>query len=70
MTTRPTPPRRPRRRTDVLSLVLGMMAIIYGGAFLWTRMIHPFDRDLISVAAPASLVVIGVIGLLAGGNRS
>lgn len=69
MTTRRTPPRR-RRRIDVLSLVLGLMAIIYGSAFLWTRMVHPFDRDLISIAAPASLVIIGVIGLLASGSRS
>ncbi|QGF22540.1 hypothetical protein [Raineyella fluvialis] len=70
MSGRRTPPRRSRRRTDVLSLVLGLLAIIYGAAILWTRMVHPFDRELISIAAPAALVVIGVIGLLAGGNRS
>ncbi|WOQ17929.1 hypothetical protein [Raineyella sp. W15-4] len=69
MSTRHTTPRRPRRRADVLSLVLGLLAIIYGGAMLWTRMVHPFDRDLIGIAAPACLVIIGVIGLLASGNR-
>lgn len=70
MSTRPTPPRDPRRRrTDVLALVVGLMAVVYGCAVLWTRMVHPLDPDLLSVAAPATLVVVGLIGLLAGGSR-
>ncbi|WOP18767.1 hypothetical protein [Raineyella sp. LH-20] len=68
MSTHRTPPRRPRR-ADVLSLVLGLLAIIYGAAILWSGMVGPIDRDLVSIALPAALVVIGVIGLVAGGNR-
>ncbi|SDB89372.1 hypothetical protein GA0111570_106229 [Raineyella antarctica] len=67
MSTRPTPPPgRRRRRTDVLSLVLGLMAVMYGGAILFSRMVHPIDPGLLSVAAPASLVIVGLIGLIAG----
>ena len=71
MTSRPTPPPVPRRRrTDVLALVVGLMAIMYGAAVLFSRMVHPIDPALLSIAAPASLVVVGLIGLLAGGNRN
>lgn len=63
-------PRGPRRRTDVLALVVGLMALMYGGGLLFSRMVHPIDPALLSVVAPASLVLVGLIGLLAGGNRS
>ena len=71
MTSRPTPPAGPRRRrTDVLARVVGLMAGMYGGAVLFSQMVPPIDPALLSIAAPASLVVVGLIGLLAGGNRS
>ncbi len=59
-----------RRRTDVLSLVIGLMAIIYGSVLLFSQLVHPIDPELLGIAIPASLVVIGLIGLLAGGNRT
>lgn len=63
-------PRRPRRRTDVLALVIGLMAVMYGAGLLFSLMVHPIDPSLLSVAAPASLVLVGLIGLLAGGSRN
>ena len=68
MSTSPTPPRR-RRRVDVLALVVGLMAVAYGSLVLFSRMVHPLDPATLSIAAPATLVVVGLIGLIAGASR-
>lgn len=62
------PPRRPRR-IDVLALVVGLMAIVYGVGVLFSRMVHPMDPAVLSIAAPATLVIVGLIGLFAGASR-
>ncbi len=69
---RPAPGRvRDRRRgVDVLALVVGLLAVAYASSLLLVMLRGPIDPSLIGVVAPASLVIIGLIGLMAGSGKS
>ena len=59
-----------RHGMDVLALVVGLLAVAYASSLILVMLRGPIDPSLIGVVAPASLVVIGLIGLLAGSGKS
>ncbi|HEY9292915.1 MAG TPA: hypothetical protein VIP98_16670 [Microlunatus sp.] len=59
------------RRPDTVSLILGLLttALALGG--LWLSFGgHQFDWSTLKIAAPLTLVLIGIIGLAASRPRS
>lgn len=58
------------RRPDTVSLILGLLttALALGG--LWLSIGGTVDWSTLKVAAPLTLVVIGIIGLAASRSRS
>lgn len=58
------------RRLDAVSLILGLLttALALGG--LWLSVGGAVDWSTLKVAAPLTLVVIGIIGLAASRSRS
>ena len=57
-----------RRQVDVLSLVVGLTAVVVGVALLWTTFLHTPVSLVVKIAVPAALVVVGIIGLLTARN--
>lgn len=51
------------KRLDVFSLVIGLMLAGMAGVALWFNIAGWINWDAILVAAPLSLVVIGILGL-------
>lgn len=54
----------PRRRSDVVGLLTGLMACALAGLGLWAAF-GTVAWSVVAVAAPIVLVVLGVVGLLA-----
>lgn len=57
------------RRVDVVSLVVGLLLTAVAGLGLWAALGQTVDWDLIKVAAPLVLVVVGIVGLSLSRNR-
>ncbi|HSN11142.1 MAG TPA: hypothetical protein VLS51_03400 [Propionibacteriaceae bacterium] len=57
-----------RRSVDVLSLVVGLTAVVVGMALLWTTFLATPVSLVVKIAVPAALVGVGIIGLLAARN--
>ena len=57
-----------RRPVDVLSLVVGLTAILVGLVLLWTTFLATPTALIVKIAIPAALVGVGIIGLLAARN--
>lgn len=57
-----------RQPTDVLSLVVGLSALLVGGALLWATFVATPTALIVKIAVPVALVLIGIIGLLAARN--
>lgn len=58
-----------RPRTDVTALVAGLLACTLAGLGLWGAF-GVIAWSVVAVVAPVSLVVVGVIGLLASRERT
>jgi len=58
------PQRRLRHPRDVVALVVGLVLTAVAGGALWRALVGPLDWSVLATAAPLSLVVIGVVGLL------
>jgi len=56
------------RPVDVLSLVVGLTALVVGFALLWTTFIATPTALIVKIAVPAALFAVGIIGLLAARN--
>jgi Cu/Ag efflux pump CusA len=57
-----------RRPVDVLSLVVGLTAVLVGIALLWTTFLATPTALIVKIAIPVALVGVGIIGLLAARN--
>lgn len=57
-----------KQQVDVLSLVVGLTAVIIGLALLLTTFYGTPTSLIVKIAIPAALVGIGIIGLLAARN--
>ncbi len=57
-----------RRPVDVLSLVVGLTAVVVGMALVWTTFLGTPVSLVVKIAVPAALVGVGIIGLLAARN--
>ena len=57
-----------RRPVDVLSLVVGLTAVVVGLALLLTTVAATPTALIVKIAVPAALIVVGIIGLLAARN--
>lgn len=51
------------RRVDVVALIAGLLLTAVAGCSLWVSFGGSIDWRLVRVAAPLSLVVVGVLGL-------
>lgn len=58
------------RHLDVVALVFGLLLSAIAGAALWRSFVGPLDWELLKIAAPLALVVVGVLGLALSRNRS
>ena len=58
-----------RPRTDVVALVVGLVAVALGALGLWAAF-GTVDWGAVAVAALASLVVFGLVGLIASRGKS
>ena len=58
------------RRPDSVSLVLGLLATALAIGGLWLSFGGNLDWSTLKVAAPLTLVLIGIIGLAASRPRS
>jgi hypothetical protein len=58
------------KRPDAVSLVLGLLATLLAVGGLWLSIGGNVDWSTIKVAAPLTLVLIGIIGLAASRPRS
>jgi Cu/Ag efflux pump CusA len=57
-----------RQPTDVLSLVVGVSALLVGVSLLWATFIATPTALVVKIAVPVALVLVGIIGLLAARN--
>ncbi|MET0694003.1 MAG: hypothetical protein ABWY56_08725 [Propionibacteriaceae bacterium] len=57
-------------RVDVVALVFGLLLTAVGAGALWLAIAGSLDWQLVKVAAPLALVVVGVLGLAFSRNRS
>jgi len=57
-----------RRPVDVLSLVVGLTALVVGLALLWATFVATPTALIVKIAVPVALVGVGIIGLLAARN--
>jgi hypothetical protein len=58
------------KRVDVVALVAGLLFTAVASASLWLAFTGSIRWDLLKVAAPLTLVVVGVIGLALSRNRT
>jgi hypothetical protein len=58
------------RNVDVVALVFGLLLSAVAGAALWQSFLGPLDWELLKIAAPLALVVVGAVGLALSRNRS
>ncbi|SDT02359.1 hypothetical protein [Microlunatus soli] len=59
-----------KRRPDAVSLILGLLTTALALAALWLSLGGSVEWSTLKVAAPLTLVVIGIIGLAASRSRS
>jgi hypothetical protein len=57
-----------RQPIDVLSLVVGLSALLVGIALFWATFVATPTALIVKIAVPAAFVLVGVIGLLAARN--
>jgi len=57
-------------RVDVVALVFGLLLTAVGAGALWLAFAGSLNWQLVKVAAPLALVVVGVLGLAFSRNRS
>lgn len=58
----PTPTRS--RHRDAVALIAGVLMILLAAGVLWMAFGGPLDPIVLKLAAPFSLVLIGILGLL------
>jgi hypothetical protein len=58
------------RNPDVVALVFGLLLSAVAVAALWQSFVGALDWELLKIAAPLALVMIGVLGLALSRNRS
>jgi hypothetical protein len=58
------------KRVDVVALVAGLLLTGVAACSLWLTFTGSIDWEVIRVAAPLVLVVVGVLGLALSRNRS
>lgn len=58
-----------RPRLDVVALIVGVLLVGVAGCALWYTYTERISWQLLRVAAPLTLVVIGVLGLSLSRNR-
>lgn len=58
------------KRLDVTSLIVGLLLTGVAGVALWQSVVGHVDWRAIKIAAPLTLVVLGIIGLTLSRNRS
>jgi hypothetical protein len=59
-----------KRRPDTVSLVLGLLATLLAIGGLWLSFGGRLEWSTLRIAAPLTLVLIGIIGLAASRPRS
>lgn len=57
------------KRLDVTSLIVGLLLTGIAGVALWQSLVGQVDWRAIKIAAPLTLVVLGIIGLSLSRNR-
>lgn len=57
------------RRVDVVSLVVGLLLTALAGLALWWSFGTAVNWDVVKVATPLILVVVGIVGLSLSRNR-
>ena len=58
-----------RTKPDVVSLIFGVLITAIALLALWTSYVGTVDWQLLKIAAPLSLVVLGVAGLALSRSR-
>lgn len=58
------------RGVDVVALISGLLLTSVAGCSLWLIFGGSIDWQLLRIAAPLTLVVVGVLGLALSRNRS
>ncbi|GAA2098104.1 hypothetical protein GCM10009841_10890 [Microlunatus panaciterrae] len=58
-----------RRRIDVLALIVGLLMTGVAAGSLWLTVVGTINWQLLKVAAPLSLVIVGLLGLTLSRNR-
>lgn len=66
----PHEPRRSARRIDTLSLVMGLLGLIFGLTVLWIMLVGPISQAALNYFIPACLVAVGLVGLIASRGKS
>lgn len=59
-----------KRRPDAVSVILGLLATVLALGGLWLSFGGNVDWSTLRIAAPLTLVLIGIIGLAASRPRS
>lgn len=59
-----------KNRPDAVSVVLGLLATVFALGGLWLSLGGNVDWSTLRIAAPLTLVLIGIIGLAASRPRS
>ncbi len=57
-------------RRDVTTRIFGLLLTGVAGVALWRSITGHIDWQVIKIAAPVSLVLVGVMGLALSRNRS
>ncbi|MDN5724551.1 MAG: hypothetical protein L0G99_01285 [Propionibacteriales bacterium] len=58
-----------KRPSDVLALIFGLILSVVGGTLLWVSLEGTVNWDMARIVAPATLVVIGIIGVFLSHKR-
>lgn len=58
-----------KRPSDVLSLIFGLMLTVVAATCLWVSLMGAVNWGMAKIAAPATLVIIGVIGVFLSHKR-
>jgi len=59
-----------KHRPDTVSLILGLLATVLALGGLWLSLGGEVEWSTVKIAAPLTLVLIGIIGLAASRPRS
>ena len=58
------------KRLDVVSLIFGLLLTAVAAGSLWLSFTGSLDWQLVKVAAPTALILVGVLGLVLSRNRT